>query len=100
MSYVLRNDLGTVEAVIDDNCGISKFYAIAETLSTELNVHFLNKQDKADCLDWDFHYKDKSLTLRYNVFTGVSLFPKHVKSIVQENNVVQEIAIFLERMAY
>ena len=35
MCYHLKTPHGNTEAVIDDNCGISKFYAIADTLSTE-----------------------------------------------------------------
>jgi len=100
MCYHLRTKHGNTEAVIDDNCGISKFYAIAETLTTELNVHFLNQRDKTDTLAWDFRYKSQLLTLHYNVFNGVSLFPPHAKNILLENNAVQELAIFLERRAY
>ncbi len=100
MCYHLTTQHGNTEAVIDDNCGISKFYAIAETLSSELKVSFLNQADDADTLDWDFAYKNQLLTLHYNVFNGVSVFPHHSKSIVHENNAVLEIAHFLERRAY
>jgi hypothetical protein len=100
MCYHLKTKYGNTEAVIDDNCGISKFYAIADTLSTELNVNFLNQVDDVDTLDWDFKYKNQLLTLHYNVFNGVSVFPQHAKSILHQNNVVLEIAHFLERRAY
>lgn len=103
MCYHLKTKHGNTEAVIDDNCGVSKFYAIAETLTTELNVNFLtplNEVIDLDTLDWDFNYKDQLLTLHYNVFNGVSVFPQHEKSIVRENNAVIEIAHFLERRAY
>jgi hypothetical protein len=100
MCYHLKTRHGNTEAVIDDNCGISKFYAIADTLSTELKVDFLNQVDDTDSLDWDFKYKNQVLTLHYHVFNGVSVFPQHVKSILLENNAVLEIAHFLERRAY
>jgi len=100
MCYHLRTKHGNTEAVIDDNCGISKFYEIAETLANELKISFLNKVNSKDTLTWDFNYKNQLLTLHYNVFNGVSLFPKHVKSILQENNVVLEVANFLEHRAY
>jgi len=100
MCYHLKTKNGNTEAVIDDNCGISKFYAIADTLSTELHVDFLNQVDDVDTLDWDFKYKNHLLTLHYNVFNGVSLFPQQAKSILQQNNAVMEIAHFLERRAY
>ena len=100
MCYHLKTKNGNTEAVIDDNCGISKFYAIAETLSSELHVNFLNQVDDVETLDWDFKYKNQVLTLHYNVFNGVSVFPHHAKSILQENNLVLEVAHFLESKAY
>ncbi|MEP7107464.1 MAG: hypothetical protein ABI760_05765 [Ferruginibacter sp.] len=100
MCYHLKTKHGNTEAVIDDNCGVSKFYAIADTLIIELKVDFLHLVDEAETLDWDFQYKNQLLTLHFNVFNGVSVFPQHVKSILKENNVVQEIAHFLERRAY
>lgn len=100
MCYHLKTQSGNTEAVIDDNCGISKFYAIAETLSSELKVSFLNQVDDTDTLDWDFRYKNQVLTLHYHIFNGVSVFPQHAKSILKENNMVLEVAHFLERKAY
>ena len=50
MCYHLTSKQGSTEAVIDDNCGISKFYAIAETLSADLQINFLNQVDDAESL--------------------------------------------------
>jgi hypothetical protein len=100
MCYHLTTKHGNTEAVIDDNCGISKFYAIADTLTANLKVNFLNQVDDAETLDWDFKYKNFLLTLHYNIFNGVSIFPRQSKNMQQENNAVIEIAHFLERMAY
>ncbi len=100
MCYHLKTPHGNTEAVIDDNCGISKFYAIADTLSAKLKVNFLNQVDDAESLDWDFCYKNQLLTLHYSIFNGVSIFPQQKKSLRQENNTVLEIANFLERLAY
>jgi hypothetical protein len=100
MCYALKTQSGATEAVIDDNCGISKFYAIANTLAEHLQVQFLNQVDDADTLDWDFKYKDQFLTLHYNIFNGVSIFPQRLKSKKQENQLVMEVANFLEKQAY
>jgi len=100
MCYHLKTPQGNTEAVIDDNCGISKFYAIANTLSNGLNVRFEKRVDDAESLDWEFNYKNQLLTLHYSIFNGVSIYPHHRKSIQQENNAVIEIAHFLEKMAY
>lgn len=100
MCYHLKTPNGNTEAVIDDNCGISKFYAIADTLAADLQISFLNQVDDAESLDWDFRYKNQMLTLHYNIFNGVSIFPQHKKSLLLENNAVLEIAHFLVCKAY
>ena len=100
MCYHLKTNYGGTEAVIDDNCGISKFYMIANTLTDELHVSFLNQVDDADTLDWDFEYKNHYLTLHYNIFNGVSILPQSYKGKGKENKAVIEISNFLERRAY
>jgi hypothetical protein len=100
MSYQLKTKSGGTEAVIDDNCGISKFYAIAHTLSEKLQVIFLNQVDDSETLDWDFKYKDQFLTLHYNIFEGVSIFPQQIKTVKNDNQIVMEVAHFLERNAF
>jgi hypothetical protein len=100
MCYHLKTPQGNTEAVIDDNCGITKFYAIANTLAEHLQVKFLNQVDDADNLDWDFQYKNQLLTLHFSMFGGVTIFPHHLKSVVKENNAVLEVAQFLEHHAY
>ena len=86
--------------MIDDNCGISKFYAIANTLAKELKVKFLNQVDDAESLDWDFQYRGQFLTLHYSIFNGVSIYPQQKKNQGRNGNVVMEVAHFLEHRAY
>jgi hypothetical protein len=100
MCYHLKTNNGGTEAVIDDNCGIRKFYDIAATLAKDLKVKFINQVDDSDNLDWDFTYKQNFLTLHYNAFNGVSILPQRVKSVTSNNNAVLEVAKFLERRAY
>lgn len=100
MSYELKTTFGGTEAVIDDNCGISKFYAIANTLADDLQVKFLNQIDDAETLDWDFQYRGQFLTLHYNMFNGVSIYPQQPKSGSKDNTAVLEVAHFLEHRIY
>jgi hypothetical protein len=93
MSYQLRNESGTVEAVIDDNCGMKKFYSIANTLASDLKVKFTEKQDLFDSVDWNFKYKGHSMKLHYNIYNGVSIFPGNIR----DNDAVTELATMLER---
>ncbi len=100
MCYQLKTTNGGTEAVIDDNCGISKFYAIANTLADDLQVKFLNQVDDADSLDWDFQYRGQFLTLHYNIFNGVSIYPQQERIHSKGNNAVMEVAHFLEHRVY
>ena|SRR5688572_5703430 len=100
MCYELKTKFGATEAVIDDNCGITKFYAIANTLAEHLQVQFMNQVDDAETLDWDFKYKDQFLTLHYNIFNGVSIFPQQMISVQKDSKAVMEVAHFLEQKAF
>lgn len=100
MSYQLLTHFGGIEAVIDDNCGISKFYKIARALNDELKIKFLNQEDEADTVHWDFKYKKYLLTLSYSIFNGVSIFPKENKATEKANRVVQDLASLLRQKAY
>lgn len=100
MCYHLKTNSGGTEAVIDDNCGISKFYLIADTLADELNVEFINQVDNAETLDWEFKYKSQLLKLHYNIFNGVSILPYDQKSREKGNKAVIEIAKFLQQRAF
>lgn len=100
MCYHLKTNFGGTEAVIDDNCGISKFYSIAGSLSDNLKVQFINQVDDADTLDWDFKYKRNFLTLHYNIYNGVSILPRQVNGTRKANKAVEEVAKFLVKNAY
>ncbi|MBX2888934.1 MAG: hypothetical protein KF829_09850 [Ferruginibacter sp.] len=102
MCYHLLTTNGGMEAIIDDNCGINKFYAIANTLADRLKIQFITQVDDAETLDWDFKYKDLLLTLHYNIFNGVSIYPQNFGNTNQKkhNSAVMEVAKFLEKHAY
>lgn len=100
MWYQLKRKTGGTEAVIDDNCGISKFYAIANTLIQELQVNFLHQIDEVETLNWNFQYHGELLTLHYNVFNGVSIYSETGKNKTKENKVVMELAHFLEQRVF
>jgi hypothetical protein len=96
MSYRLTTATGSIEAVIDDNCGMKKFFNIANTLAKELKIKFTNKEDNSDTIDWFFNYKGHPLSLHYNIYNGVSICTTDRK----DNEVVNELATMLEKRAY
>src|SRR6185436_1926639 len=75
MSLTLRTNLGCTEAVISDDGGLKQFYQVADVLSNEFKVSFSNKEDDFDTIDWDFKFKGHYLTLHYNIYNGISIFP-------------------------
>ena len=96
MKPKLETEKGWTEAIIDDDCELSKFYTVADLLSGVFNLTFSNKLDDFDTLYWDFEYKGNNLVLHYNIYLGVSIFPRAFKSATQaDNEAVAEISTLL-----
>lgn len=97
MSLTLRTDFGCTEAIIDDDCGLKRFYEVANILTQQLAIDFSNKEDDFETLNWNFRYKNHSLTLHYNIYTGISLYPQKFREApLNDNDAVVEVAQFLE----
>ena len=97
MSLTLRIALGCTEAIIDDDGGLKRFYQVADILSTDFHIDFRKKEDDFDSIDWDFNFHGSSLTLHYNIYNGVSLYPTHTKNAKKnENKAVVELANVIE----
>lgn len=97
MSLTLHVALGCTEAIIDDDGGLKRFYQVADILSKEFHIDFRRKEDDFDSIDWDFYFHGSHLTLHYNIYTGVSLFPTHTRNASKtENKAVVELASVLE----
>lgn len=96
MKPKLETDKGWTESIIDDYCEFEKFYSVADVLSNHFNLTFSNKVNDFDTLYWDFEYKGNELVLHYNVYLGISIFPKALKSATEsDNSSVVEITILL-----
>ena len=97
MSLTLRTTLGCTEAVIDDDGGLKRFYQIADILSDDLKVNFVNKEDDFDAISWNFHFGQHELTLQYSIYNGISMFPTKTKDArKRDNKAVVELANVLE----
>lgn len=98
MSLALRTDFGCTEAIIDDDCGYNRFHEVAHILSDDLDIQFYQKSDSPGSSYWDFQYKGFVLTLHYNIYTGVTIYPfKFREALRKENDAVVELASFLEK---
>jgi hypothetical protein len=97
MSLTLRTTLGCTEAVIDDDGGLKRFYQIADILTDDLKVNFINKEDDFDAISWNFHLGQHQLTLQYSIYNGISMFPTKTKDARRrDNKAVVELANVLE----
>ncbi len=97
MSLILRSDFGCTEAVIDEDCGLKRFYEVAEILDHDLHIRFTKKLDDFDSVIWEFDYRELNLTLHYNIYTGISIYPSNCSEAVKkENNAVISVAKYLE----
>jgi hypothetical protein len=97
MSYVLLSTKNA-EMVIDDNCGISKFYKVANLLQNDLDISFLNQVDDVELLNWDFSYKKKFLTLHFDVYGGISI--QESINTNEETLVSTELSEFIHSKVY
>ncbi len=97
MSLTLRTTLGCIEAVIDGDGGLKRFYQIAGILSDDLKVSFTNKEDDFDAISWNFHLQNYHITLQYSIYNGISIFPTKAKEARRrDNEAVIELAGLLE----
>lgn len=97
MSLTLRTTFGCTEAVIDEDTSLRRFYQVADILSEDLQVNFLQKEDDFDAINWDFSFNRHSLTLHYSIYNGISIFPTKTKDAKRrENKAVAELAAVLE----
>ena len=97
MSLTLRTSLGCTEAIIADDGGLKRFYQVADILTDVFRVHFTNKEDDFDAIDWEFKFKGHQLTLHYSIYNGISLFPTKTRDALnKDNKAVVDLANLIE----
>lgn len=97
MSLTLRTTLGFTEAVIDAAGGLKRFYQIASLLTDAFSVSFINKEDDFDAISWEFRLNNYHLTLEYNIYNGILLFPaKGAEARKRDNEAVVQLANVLQ----
>ena len=89
----IEKEKGWNEAIIDGNCDFDKFYYVAEILEKDFNIKFTDKLNDFDTIYWDFSYNGNLLTLHYNIYLGVSIYPGKLKQATAlENDAVVGLA--------
>ena len=89
----IDNSKGWTEVIIAENCSTQEFLKIAGILQSSLEIFFQDKLSDKDSIYWDFFYKEKELTLHYNTYVGISIFPKVLtNSTKSDNQMVLELS--------
>lgn len=86
MTFQIDTSKGWTETIIDGDCEFYKFEKIATILKTKLNISFTEQLNDFDSFYWDFHYDKSTLCLHYNIYSGVSIFPKYFQNANQADN--------------
>src|SRR5690606_34632404 len=91
MTFQTETSKGWTEAIIDNDCEFYKFEKVASLLKTKLNLVFAEQLNDFDTYYWDFVYDNSNLCLHYNIYLGVSIFPKLFKEAgnVDNENVIK-----------
>lgn len=84
----INNSKGWTEVIIAEDGSIDEFLKIAGILQISLDISFQNKLRGPDSFYWDFIYKEKELTLHYNTYVGISVFPKALTNATNSDNQV------------
>jgi hypothetical protein len=86
MSFKIENRSGYNEVIIYDDCSFENAYAAGKILIKNFNIFFTQKIEDLESFYWDFEYQGSKLTLHYNVFVGLSIFPLAAKEAGKLDN--------------
>ncbi len=91
MTFQIDTSKGWTETIIDSDCEFYKFEKVASILKTDLNIVFIEQLNDFDSFYWDFIYNNSTLCLHYNIYLGVSIFPKSFQNAnhVDNDNVIK-----------
>lgn len=86
MKHIIETKKGWTEVIIDDDCLSDKFYKVADLLATKFGLAFSEKLNSLDTIYWDFHHNGSILVLSYNIYEGITIFPREFKNATQADN--------------
>ena len=86
MTFQIDTSKGWTETIIDSECEFFKFEKVADILKTKINIVFTDRINDFDTYYWDFAYGDSNLCLHYNIYLGVSIFPRRFMNATNGDN--------------
>ena len=85
------NTRGYPEISILDNCDFDQIEKYRVILTHKFGAVFKDVLNDFDTVYWDFTLNDCDLTLHYNVYLGLSIYPKRMNSASDQENEMIEI---------
>jgi hypothetical protein len=91
MEYSISSEKGYTEVILNPNCDWDVFHQIIAVLESRFGISFTEKIHDFDSAYWSFLYQGSILTLHYNIFFGVSVFPgafREASAVDNENTLI------------
>ncbi len=100
MGIIINKEKGWAEAVIDDNCEFTTFYRCVEILKKDFGIKFTSELERLDSLYWDFEYKNSELSMHYNIYMGIDIYPRAFKkaTLIDNENVIEIGQMLFEKV--
>jgi hypothetical protein len=86
MTFEISTENGWTEVILDSDGEFEQFTDIAAMLETKYQLIFSEKLNNGDTWYWDFHFNNSILVLCYNVYMGISLFPRAFANATETDN--------------
>lgn len=94
---IYSRESGQVEAQLGRISDGKLFRLITKTIEKKFDVQWLQQLDGLDQRYWDFKIKGEILTLHFEHYLGISLFPsKDTPSLETANSLVEAIGAYLD----
>jgi hypothetical protein len=94
--HILKTPTDNAIIVISSDTDTAIFYEVANILSVELHVSFLNNDRGSETMQWDFSCDEQKFTLQFSASYGTSFFPHHSQIPFLKNDKTKKIRAFLE----
>lgn len=80
------NESNVNEIVVCSDCSYNDFVSVAEIVKHSLDINYLKKIGDYESHYWDFEFDGVSITIHYNLYLGISIFPKKEQTPTEIRN--------------
>jgi hypothetical protein len=85
------NEYDINEIIVCSDCSYDDFVAVAALVSNSLGINYLEKIGDYESQYWNFEFEGISITIHYNLYLGISIFPekKQVPAEIKNQTIIQ-----------